>query len=76
MDKKTKDKFLLALGQEMKKIRKEKKLSTYRIMKDHDIAMTKIFSIEKGTHATQVDNLYELADVYGVPLSDIIKNVE
>ena len=76
MDKKQKEIFIRELGRELKKMRKDRKLTTYRIMKDHNISMSKIFSIEKGTHRTQVDNLHELAKVYDTPLSDIIKNVE
>lgn len=76
MDKKQKATFIRELGRELKKMRKERKLTTYRIMKNHNISMSKLASIEKGHHATQVDNLHELAQVYQTPLSDIIKNVE
>lgn len=62
-----------ALGQAVKQIREEKKLTQAQVAQAMDAPPTFLSDIERGVRNPSVSTLYVLADALGVKLSKILE---
>lgn len=53
------------IGLQLKKIREDKKISTYKIIKSHKLRFEAIKAIEEGSSNYTIDNLLKYLDAIG-----------
>lgn len=61
MESLTKEKFLILFGQQLKKLRKEKKLSYRELAQRCNVDFSDLSKIEKGQIKIQLPTIYELS---------------
>ena len=64
------------IGFVIKEIRKNKKISQYKLALISGLSMGYISHIESGHYSISVDALKKIADALGVPAWEILKRVE
>lgn len=64
--------FLIAFGQNLKKIRKEKGFTQEQLAIDLDIEISQISRIERGVINTSIGNVNAIARVLKVKYSDLL----
>jgi putative transcriptional regulator len=70
-----KEKFIIALGLQVKKIRTQKKMSLYRLAKNTGKAPSSVQRLEQGKITPSLYYLYEISKGLGVALEELIKGL-
>lgn len=66
------EKYLKALGKRLKRIRKEKDISTYDLSYESNVSRSQINAIERGDINTTICTLKALADALGLEVKDLL----
>lgn len=66
------EKYLKALGKQIKEIRKQKGISTYDLSYESNISRSQINSIEKGSINTSICTLKAIADALDLKVKDLV----
>ena len=66
------EKYLKALGNRIRHIRTEKKISTYDLSYESNVSRSQINAIEKGDSITTIGTLKALADALDVKVEDLV----
>ena len=68
------EQFRVALGQRIKQLRKERKLTHRALVSEHGFHMTQVARIERG-EAFSVPTLLRLAETFQVPVGQLIEGI-
>ena len=68
------EQFRIALGQRIKQLRKERKMTHRDLVSDYGFHMTQIARIERG-EAFSVPTLLKLAETFQVPVGQLIEGI-
>ena len=75
MLEKEKQKFIVQFGKNLRDIRKIKEITQAQLAADTNMEISQISRIERGVVNTSLGNMYILAKVLKVPLSDLVKDL-
>lgn len=71
-----KEELLRVIGKLIKEKRLKKNKGILLLGYEYDISGSSIMNLEKGKRDVQITTLWKLANAFGIPFSDFIKEVE
>ncbi len=72
MDKEKKD-FIIKFGENLQKIRKQKKLTQAQLATDLDVEISQISRIERGVLNTSIGNAYAISKALDIEIDELFK---
>ncbi|HET6243582.1 MAG: helix-turn-helix transcriptional regulator [Bacteroidetes bacterium] len=65
--------YIIAFGEQIRKLRKEKSMSMEKLAEQADIEYSQIAKIEKGKINTTISTVFNLANALQLPVEDLFK---